>query len=226
MTIMIPTGDLTGILADCLPFASTDRDDEVRHAIRIEWDGTMLHAFSTDGVRAAWSAWTADDEHQTSHQEDLFTKWGGGDLPWSLTLAPADAKDLVTIFKLSGKEYYTPLVIEETNGTLKVVRRRDSGHPALTAAMPDQFVSFPDIRKLLADNSVGDRVPSIAFSARQLADFAKVRPRGPLELTFTGQHKPVLVAIGSRFQGAIMPHRPDGEAERTAAVEVEDAVEF
>jgi hypothetical protein len=34
-----------------------------------------------------------------------------------------------------------------------------------------------------------------------------VRPRGPLELKFTGDRTPVLVTIGERFVGAISPVR-------------------
>jgi hypothetical protein len=74
---------------------------------------------------------------------------------------------------------------------------------------------MPNIRELLADNDTIAPVTGLAFGAKFLADFAKVRPRGPLEMTFTGPQRLVHVAIGKRFTGAIMPTRVgDGEAER------------
>lgn len=58
-------------------------------------------------------------------------------------------------------------------------------------------------RPLVADDRY--RLRSVAYSPKLLADFGKVRPRGPLRLTFAGEHKPTLVAIGERFVGAIQP---------------------
>lgn len=242
MTILIPTGDLTGILGDVVPFASTDRDDTILNTIQVEWDGDMLHAFATDRMRIAWSAWTDADEPQKERQDDLFTKWGGADQPWKVTVCLDDVKDLIKIFQLGVKEYHTPLTIEARPGSvLKVLRNKESGHPAVTAAMPDQFQTFPDVRAALQqaaeipskaedgempfdDSSRPAGISGVLFNAKYLADFAKVRPRGSLEMSFTGEHRPVLVAIGKRFQGAIQPVRPDSENVRTAAIA--DEVQF
>jgi hypothetical protein len=56
-------------------------------------------------------------------------------------------------------------------------------------------------------------VGEMAFGARNLAGFAKVRQRGPVEMTFTGDGRTVLVKIGARFVGAIMPTRGAGAAD-------------
>jgi hypothetical protein len=213
VSITIPTGDLVGVLTDVLPFASPDKGSPLC-AVRLEWDGTQLHALATDRYSAAISTWDPDDDPESTEQEDLFTRWGGADDPAAVTLPAAEAKDVADVFKLGPKELWTPLTVDLTNGhRLKVVRTRDTGFSAITQvveAVP-AGTEFPDIRRLLAEANRFQPIDGLMYDAKRLALFAKVRQRGPLRLTFTHRDKggPGLthVAIGDRFTGAIMPAR-------------------
>jgi len=202
--ITIPTGDLTGILNDVIPFAFRDDDLPDVNCVRLEWDGDQLHALATDRYRIGWSTWDPTDEYEVEHQDDLFTQWGGADEPWAVTISLDDAKDLAAHYKLGPKERMVPLTIDREPERLKVSRSRDTGYSAITTIMRDTFVSFPDIRQLLKDSAQTERVAGLSFNAKYLADFAKVRPRGPLDMQFTGKGKLAHVSIGARFTGAIM----------------------
>lgn len=205
--ITIPTGDLTGILADAIPFALQEDDLPIINCVRLHWDGKQLHAMSTDQFRIAISTWDPYDLPLQDTQDDLFTSWGSGDEPWSAILPLDDAKEIVKVFKLGPKEAQVPLTVDVDNGRLKVARARETGHSAITSVMDTASWEFPDVRALLGKSDVVEEVRSLAYTAKFLADFAKVRPRGPMELTFTGTNGLTHVAIGSRFIGAIMPVR-------------------
>lgn len=202
--ITIPTGDFTGVLNDVIPFAS--REDELPdvNCVHIEWDGEQLHALTTDRYRIGWATWDPTDEFEGEHQDDLFTKWGGADDPWSVSVSLDDAKDLAAHYKLGAKEHMTPLTIDHVGDRLTVARSRETGYSAITTVVRDQFTSFPDVRKLLVDAAAVERVSALTFNPKYLADFAKVRPRGPMHMQFTGPGKLVHIGIGSRFTGAIM----------------------
>lgn len=126
--ITIPTGDLTGVLGDVIPFAHRDDDLPTLSCVRLEWDGHTLHALTTDRYRIGWSQWHPDDEPDGESQDDLFTRWGGADDAWWIYLPLDDAKDVVAAYKLGPKEQRTPLTIENLDGQLKVVRSRDTGY--------------------------------------------------------------------------------------------------
>lgn len=224
--ITIPTGDLTGIIGDVIPFASPDTDLPKMNCVRLEWDGSMLHAQSIDGIRLGWSSWTPDDDAKEEHQDSLFTEWGGADDPWSATICLDDAKDLAKCFKLPAKEIFTPLTIEKVQRTVRVVRTRDTGHSAFTSVMHDTFVEFPDVRKVLSGNDVALPTSALAFNAKYLADFAKVRPRGPMHMMFTGPTGVVHISIGERFSGAIQPVRDFDKEPAKPEPELEDQVQF
>lgn len=211
--IQIPTGDLCGILADCLPFVHPLDDLPTLNAVRLEWDGGQLHAMATDRYRVAWSTWdpTDDADAEGDQQDDLFTEWGGDGSGWTVLLPALDVKDLIANFKLKPKERACPLTIErkvDTNGAQLIVdRTRMTGHSALRMVIASRGddADFPDLRKLLGDHSTAVPVRSLAYTPQRLADFGKVRPRGALKLTFTGERKLTLVEIGERFVGAIQP---------------------
>lgn len=207
--ITIPTGDLTGVLADVLPFVSPDEDLPMLNAVRVEWDGKQLHALATDRYRVAWSTWDPDDDPIDGEvQDDLFTTWGGADAAWTITVPADDVGALVKNYRLPKKEQRTPLTVGYETGRLQVARARETGHSALTAVvdgLDGPNMVYPDLRKFLSDHDVLELIDHAMFSARYMADFAKVRNRGPMELKFTS----VLthVSIGPRFVGAIMPIR-------------------
>ncbi len=211
--ITIPTGDLTGVLADVVHLAHPDHELPALNAVRVEWDGRMLHALATDMIRVGISSWHPDDEPDGDAQDDLFTTFGGVDDPWGLSIPLDDAKDLIKVFKLPTKEQRTPLQVGHVDGRLKVLRHRDTGYSALTAVVDGVGEPFPDVRGLLAGADRIEPVKEAAFTAKWLADFARVRPRGPMELMFTGPESLCHVAIGSRFVGAIAPVRRGADRE-------------
>lgn len=212
--ITIPTCDLTGILADTLPFVYPDEDFPDMHCLRIEWDGERLHAHATDRYRIAISTWDPTDPPPDDTQDALGTDWGSGDDPWSTFIGVADAKDLVKVFKLPHKEGQTPLTVDydAQSGRLTVDRSRITGYSAMKVNLATSLEGFPDLRAMLAKNDVVAEVRTVVYTAKFLADFGKVRPRGPLELMFTGDKSLTHVTTGKRFVGAIMPARlGDGE---------------
>lgn len=225
MTITIPTCELAGLLNDAAAFAATDKDDIVRRTVHLEWDGQQLHALATDGYHFGWTRWNPDDpppEGLDEVQEDLFTDWGGDDEPWAATVDLDDAKEAAKVFRLPMKEGWTPLTLDAGWDTIVVGRSRIGAHTALKQEMRRNVLpaktAYPDLRALLNEDDRPDEpVGELAFIAARLANFARVRPRGPLELTFTGPSRKVRVRIGDRFDGLILPVRRDADNEDLAA---------
>lgn len=213
--ITVPTTELVGLLTDTIPFASPDKELPVLRTVRIDWDGEMLHASATDRYRIGWSRWHPDDDPDEDAQDSLFTDWGGADEPWTAVVDLDDAKDAVKMFKLPAKEGHAPLTVELYHRQIRISRSRETGHSAITHVIRDAATEdHTDPRALF------DRMPDpvstseVAFSARMVADFAKVRPRGPLALTLAGTEgvvHVVHVAIGERFTGAVTPVRIGAE---------------
>lgn len=204
--ITIPTADFVGILSDTIPFAFDDEDIPDINCVRLEWDGKRLHALSTDRYRCAWSTWEPGEVAAGEEvQDDLFTEWGSADDPWAMTIALDEAKELVKVFKLNPKEGHTPITVDyyTERWMAKVVRSRETGHSAITVAVPDMRCEFPDLRELLGKNDALHSVTGVNYTAKYMADFAKVRPLGPLSLRFS--EGLTHVSIGERFVGAIMP---------------------
>lgn len=213
--IMIPTSDLTGILNDAVPFASDDEDLPAFHCLRIEWDGAMLHTLTMDGIRVAISSWHPDDKPDEDTQDALGTEWGGADEPWTAIVGHADAVHLAKTFKLPVKRGHIPLVVDfdAARGRLAVTRYRDTDLSEIRVAVNTLLLDVMDIRRLVADAQVTEKVEKVAFNPRLLADFAKVRPRGAMRMWFGGETHPVRVEIGKRFTGLIMPVREKAEGE-------------
>jgi hypothetical protein len=222
--ITIPTAELVGVLSDAIPFASKDEDFPALNAVRLHWDGDMLHAQATDRYVLGWSQWDPSDDPDRDEQEDLFTKWGGADDPWTILLPLADATDIVKVFKLGPKEGWTPLTIDLIDGRLKVMRHRDTGHSAITQVVEGLDAEFPKLDELLRAANMFDTTDGLSYDAKRMALFARVRPRGPMRLTFTagpgGGPGLTHVQIGERFNGAIMPVREkDDEAAQPVEAE-------
>lgn len=204
--ITIPTGDLTGVLSDVIPFAFPKDDFPLLNVVRLEWDGQQLHALTTDRYRVGWSTWEPGDVGKDEEvQDDLFSEWGSADDPWHCTLALAAAAEIAKVFKLGHKESQVPLTVDyETDRRRLIVKRsKDTGHSAITISAEDTFLEFPDLRTMLANADKLSARREVEYAAAFLADFAKVRPRGPVSMrhTKTLTH----VSIGDRFVGAIMP---------------------
>lgn len=206
MSITIPTGDFTGLLGDTIPFAFTDAEIPALHGVKLHWDGEMLHALTTDRYRIGISSWKPGDiDPGVDVQDDMFTEWGSGDEPWTCFLDLPDAVEMARVFKLPAKEMQTPLTVdyEADRRRLRVIRARETGHSAITIAAEHIDADFPDVRRLLASADQAMAKRTATFTAKLLADFAKVRPRGPMVMQFTKRGL-VHVSIGERFVGAIM----------------------
>lgn len=212
--ITIPTGDLTGVLGDVVSFAHPKPDGGALNCVRLEWDGEYLHALTTDRIRVGISTWHHDDEPDDDGQDDLFAKWGGADDPWSILMPLDDAKDLISNYKLGPKEYRVPLTIDMHLGVLKVERSRDTGHSRIVMQIQGVLDEFPDVRKMLREADRLVPVTGQRYTAKWLADFAKVRARGPLQMTYAKglTH----ISIGERFVGAIAPMPEDRPAAAAA----------
>jgi len=209
--ITIPSTEFCGLLGDVMSMALDHPNFPDLNCVRIHWDGQLLHAQAHDGTHIAWSRWSADDDPDNDAQESILDPWGGDDDPWSVIITLADAKLVAKNYKVDKKSLWTPLTVGETNGNLRIVRNRVPGLMAITTTVDGQARTFPDLAKVLAEHDRADAVRSIAFTAAQLAHFADVRARGPLEFTFTGTRGPALIHIGTRFTDAITPVRQAAE---------------
>jgi len=206
--ITLPTCELTGILNDTIPFALDDPEYPEWNCIRICWDGDQLHTQARDEAHAAWSRWHPDDDpDQGSAQESLLEPYGGDDQPWTVVIRLADAKALTKMHKVDKKQMFAPVAIGEDAGNLRVHRNRQPGLMAITTTIEGQEVKFPDLAAVVTQHDRADAVRTIAFTPGLIAHFGQVRPRGPMEVTFTGQRGPAIVAIGDRFTGLIQPVR-------------------
>ena len=203
--ITIPTGELVGLLSDVIPMASTDGDTPTINAVHLHWDGEMLHAKATDRQHIGWSMWHPDDAPVQDKQGDLLNQWGGSDESWSATICLPDAKHLVKTYKLGGKQWFIPLTVEHTSAGVRIVRSRDTGHSAISTVVRDTFEEFPKLDKALDESRATRNVAALAFNAKSLAVFAKVRPRGDMEMRFGGPTGLVHIRIGDRFRGGIQP---------------------
>lgn len=203
--ITIPTGELVGLLGDVIPMASADGDLPTLNAVHLHWDGEKLHAQATDRQHIGWSMWHPNDTPVEDHQGDLLNQWGGTDEPWKATICLADAKHLVKTYKLGGKQWFIPLTVEHTTAGVRVVRARETGHSAISTVVRDTFEEFPKVDKALDPKRAVRNVAALAFNAKSLAVFAKVRARGDMEMRFGGPTGLVHIHIGERFRGGIQP---------------------
>jgi hypothetical protein len=126
--ITIPTGDLTGVLADVIPFAFPKDDFPLLNVVRLEWDGQQLHALTTDRYRIGWSTWEPGDVGKDEEvQDDLFSEWGSADDPWRCTLVLADAVEIAKVFKLGHKESQVPLTVDYEVDRRRLTVKRAKG---------------------------------------------------------------------------------------------------
>lgn len=215
--LWIPTGDLVGCVADVVAFACQDEKWPDLYAVRLEWDRTEFHALATDRYRLGWSRWQPDDPPPGDLQDDLFATWGETDAggSWAVTVALDDARDLVKTFKLARKQGRVPLLVEANPGAAVTVSRRgDTGHPAVRMSLADRRVDWPGAAGLLGDGALVT-TGEVAFTPQYLGDLGKVRPRGPMQMSFTGPAgavRMVVITMGERFTAAIAPVRLDAES--------------
>lgn len=216
-TIAIPTAELVGILADVIPFASTDPSLPGLNGVYLRWRDGNLEAMATDHLRAAVSWWDEDVAPTETVEEDLFTEWGGDVTDrWGLMLDLGQVKDLVRAFKPKPKRGWAPVRITGRLDQVEVLRDNSGGMSALRMILPAVGGGkFPDVRLALGKINPPKPTRHVAFSAQGLAAFAKVRPTGPLRMHLSGDGKATRITIGPRFEGVIMAQRitADGAVE-------------
>ncbi len=207
MTITVPSADLCGILADTQHFITPDKEDTEHRVVNLRWDGVLLHASATDGIRAAVSSWHPDDEPEKDVQDTLGVELGGADEPWDITLTIDDVKHLLGVAKpVKGLEYL-PLALDCDGGILSVKRAKQSRVPGFSLAYDGVGGPYPDQRFVVVE-ALGRVEPTKEFwvNAVLMADFGRVRQRGGCaKWTFTD--KAAVVEIGERFAGLIAPVR-------------------
>jgi hypothetical protein len=205
VAITVPTGELVRILTDTLPFVHPDPELPNLNAVRIEWDATMLHALTTDKVRAAHSSWHPHDDPDGDAQDPMGVSWGGADDAWACIISAPDAKDIVKTFKLGAKETRTPVTVDFDRGRLIVFRSPQTGHSEHRMAVKEQLVDHPDVRDMIDGPEDAEPAYGVEYCASFIADFKLVQPRGGLKLQFTKGF--TRVEIGDRFVGGLIPTR-------------------
>jgi hypothetical protein len=205
--LIVPTGDLVGILSDVLPFAPAGKDN-AHYGVLLEWDGTALHAHAADGLSAGIS--TYDPEDPNDFGEDNDQAWGPfGETPrWRVFVTADDVAEIVKTFKVPYKLRAIPLFlrVDETGARLTIERHRASGKTAhvMTVEPTDADRSFRDIR---AEVERFDKNPvelsRIPVWAHRVAAFEQAGRRGvmwqyPVEMSDASL---LVIRIGERFVG-------------------------
>jgi hypothetical protein len=214
--LTIPTGDLTGVLADAVLFAFPEDDLEHVNCVRVAWDGEMLHVEATDTLHAARSSWHPDDCGNGDQQGTLHNPYGGDDEPWALIVALPDAKEVVKDYKLPAKESGVPLTLVYDDGALTIRRSRDSGHLAKKIVLEGRMVEFPPVGKLLDEPVDPMPIPEITYSGVAWARIGQVRQRGALTRMVFGATR-TSVTIGERFVAVLAPDRSGDRPVQTEA---------
>jgi hypothetical protein len=208
VTTIIPTADLIGTIGDAKVFISSDKEDVERRCVHLHWTGDLWHASAIDGIRAAVSSWSPDDQPEKDVQGELGFVWGGGD-PFEIILSIDDAEHLLAAAKpVKGLEY-VPLVLDCDGFQLTVKRAKQTRLPGFTLGYDGMAHAFPDVRAILVEAMAkAEPVKEMWFNLKYLATFAEVRQRGgPAKYTFAGPNHLAVMEIGQRFVGAIMPVR-------------------
>lgn len=227
--IKISTRELVGMLKDVLPFAATDTDT-LDNVVRLEWDGESLIASATDRFRMARETWTPDDEEYTEAADADVCIYEADAPLFSVRLSLPDVKSIIKAFTMQAKLNHAVVRIsvgvaslEENTYAVRFAREgsdrwsRLEFHATGYGAPREGEIPEPDIAELLATfEGRSEPTTGVAWNAGKLDAFAKVRPLGPLKMTFTGYMKPVHFAMGSRFQGLIQPVREEVPADEYA----------
>jgi hypothetical protein len=214
MTLIMPTRELVGLLADVHPFASKDDEDTIWHKVVIRWDGTRLHAMAGDGHRMAHMSWGPDDGDQPAIPG--LDPYRVADEPWELAILPENAKEIATKFKLSAVLGDAPVRVDGSTDVLRVDRDADICGVALTSTALSRpwDENAPVIDEAIAGFAEAARTSaprdSVAYSGFALADFCNpkvVRQRGPVELKFG--RAVTFIEIGQWFRGAVQQASTD-----------------
>lgn len=238
--ITISTSEMRGLLSDVIPFAATDEDLPWLNCVRLEYFlptsdlPARLVSSATDQYRVARCWWAPEvDEHDDAQETivSLYDITADTD-PFSVRIELQDAKNVVKAFALKGKKKQgAPVTITTKNlsvidntYTVSFTRAGTGGWPALEVNLTGRGAprkgsnDMPeaDIHQLLEGlQNIEAHLPGVCWLPKGLAAFGKVRGHGPLEMEFTGEFKAVRFHMGTRFDGVMMPTKPqDWEPEK------------
>lgn len=206
--ITIPTAELLGLIQDVAPFAYQHDDDPDINVLQIRWDGDMLHMAATDRSRAARSSWSPRDEPGADGR--LLSGFGGADNPWGVLSPLPSVLELIRVYKLPEKKAHAPLQLDWNGSRLRVIRRKDTGHQAITTEVDTVLVEFPNLTAALDVEMMPEKIDSIAFEPAHVATFAGVRPRGSLRIDVHPDF--CRVRVGPRFVATLRQQRTEEPA--------------
>lgn len=200
-TVTVKASELARVLANVSTFSSTGKDARpTLSAVLLErQEGEDLRAVATDSFTLAYE--------EISPADDTPEAPAG----FSTLIDLADAKRLIPILKAEGAYATATISRDELGVTFTMFAGSLSVRPIEG--------EFPQYRRLLPEPGENDGVAMIGLNPKYLARFAKVVPvedvgirakgRGsiPARFSFISELKPVMVRIGERFTGLIMPVR-------------------
>lgn len=215
--LIVPTGDLVGLLSDVLPFADPSKDSP-NFGVLIEWDGEALHAHATDSLSAGISTWDLDniDRDLAEQAEQLGVHYGPtqeSEPRWRVFVGLDDAKEIVKTFKLAFKFRGVPLHVKvnESRSRFMVERTRDTGkteHVMSVQPVHEHEGTFPDLRAQIA-RAEQNVQPStrIPVYGHRLAALEHAGRHGVIEqipIAFADSEL-VVVRAGEAFVGFVTP---------------------
>lgn len=211
--ITLPTHELLNMIGDMLPFVDTDKDSIATHCVRVEQKGDLLTMLATNRAIAARVSWSPDDGPVEVR----------GD--FDVRISPADAKAIVSAFKLPSKLDWAPVeisVVERPDFTYRLEIARPPAPdmwPALTLyvdgrGIPDLDAGDTpeiDIHRLINDHMDDDMsamLSGITLTPRVLVALGKVERHGSLKFHYrsTRDGAPFYVKAGA-FDAVAFPVR-------------------
>jgi hypothetical protein len=212
--ITIPTTELIGGLTDVLPHISDEKGATA--GVAIEWDGEALR-FTVDdhlsGVTVTWvpgeGAEGSQEEREKEDAEDDDIEWGGEDEPWRVFIWPAQAKEIVKLFKLPAKLWRFPVTLKASSPSRDrlIIEREDGPRVGrLLMVQTDQDV-LPKLRDPAAVSAYHTEEPagSTAFAHTRIGAFGAARFHGAMTISYGGVGNPAVVHMGTRLTGYIYP---------------------
>lgn len=217
--ITIPTHELIGMISDMLPFVDVDKDSIAGHCIRIEQDGDELTMLATNRMQAFRVTWSPQDIAETAFDVRLHSDF-------NVRITPADAKAIVSAFKMPSKLDYAPLNVSaqvhslaENTYRLTVSRSsEDDLWSALSMNVTGRGVPIKDTSDVpesdihgLINGQVGGSdvgLYGLTWNPKVLANLGKVERHGAIKVTHRSSRDgaPVYVKAG-RLDGVMFPVR-------------------
>lgn len=212
-SITVKAADLVRAIADALPFASTDATVPIIHSVWLE---------ASDGSFSA----TATNRHALGHSRAECV----GSLDEPVIIGAADARLITRLFKPSKRHDSGPDVTITTTeaGTARFTYTSANSLgllPELGIGVRLIPGEIPNYARLLKDSLTKDRsdlTGPVGLNPDFLASFARVqRGHGEyMRLYLTSETNAVVVQIGDRFVGMLMPIRLPVGTEKAPTVSI------